>query len=392
MRIVWVTWFFLDYRIPVFEELSKLDGVEFYLLYNSDIKYGNINEKIRAALNESVIPMTGEVNLSYKSFSGFSNKGFRIPFQPGLIKKINQLKPDVLISDGFFQWTYAPLIVRATKGTPHVMCYEKTAHTERNAQRFRRAYRKFVMRWIDAICCSGRLCGDYVSSLGFDGTRINFGHMVADTYVLQQKAGDYTIQEKDILRNKLKLSGTVYLYVGRMHEMKGIMQLLKAWSTFTSDLVNKPSLLLVGSGDLDEQIKAEIKNQKLDTVIFSGRVNYDEIADYYQIADIFIIPTLEDNWSLVVPEAMASGLPIITSRYNGCWPELVQKSNGWVMDPLNHKNFVDTLSESYNAKDRFTEMGKSSVEIISHYTPLSAALSIYEACNIALCSRQNNLQ
>ena len=63
MRIVWSTWFFLDYRISVFKALSQLDGVDFYLLYNSDIKFGSINQKVKTALGNRVIPMTGAVNL-----------------------------------------------------------------------------------------------------------------------------------------------------------------------------------------------------------------------------------------------------------------------------------------------------------------------------------------
>jgi len=383
MRIVWTTWFFLDYRIPVFKELSQLEGVDFYLLYNSDIKFGNINQKIKAVLGNQVIPMTGSINLSHKFTSGVANKGFRIPYQPGLIRRISQLKPDVMISDGFFQWTYAPLVLRAIKGIPHVMCYERTSHTERNAQIIRRIYRKAVMRWIDAICCSGKLCGEYVASMGFDKEKITFGHMVADLEHLRKKSNEQEGHCAE-LKKKLGLSGIVYLYVGRIHEMKGVMNMLAAWLEFVSGLVDTPTLLIIGSGDQDEALRAEIDFQNLDSVKFLGWINYDDITYYYGIADIFIIPTLEDNWSLVVPEAMACGLPVITSIYNGCWPELVHESNGWVMDPLNHRNFVDTLYESFKAKDSLKRMGESSLEIIRKYTPLTAAMSIYETCKIAM--------
>jgi glycosyltransferase involved in cell wall biosynthesis len=383
MRIVWVTWFFLDYRIPVFEELCNLEDVEFYLLYNGDIEFGGINEKIKSALGNRVIPMTGAINLSYKFTSGVANKGFRIPYQPGLVKIILQLKPDVMVSDGFFQWTYAPLFLRATRGIPHVMCYERTSHTERNAQLIRRLYRKAVMRWIDAICCSGKLCGEYVASLGYSRERTTFGHMVGDTEQLRRKP---IAEQKyyESLKSKLGLSETVYLYVGRIHEMKGIFNMVSAWRDFISHIADKPSLLIIGSGELDHVLKSEISDHGLNTVKFIGRIDYDDIADYYHVANIFILPTLEDNWSLVVPEAMASGLPIITSIYNGCWPELVQESNGWVMDPLNHDNFVETLVESYKARAKFKKMGEASLEIIREYTPKSAAGNILETCKMAI--------
>lgn len=389
MRIVWSTLWFLDYRIPVFKELSLIEGVDFYLVYNGDVNSDRINQKVKLALGDRAIPMTGEKKLGSDSMSGFANKGFRIPYQPGLIRQITKLKPDVIISDGFYQWTYASLFIRATKGIPHVMCYERTSHTERNAQNIRLLYRKFVLKWIDVVCCSGKLCGEYIVGLGYNKSKITFGHMVADVdylknYSIRKAHNSYKISNKIV-----KVNRKIYLYVGQMIERKGVMNMLSAWSEFTSDLKEKPYLLLVGSGDQAEIIKAEILKKDLNTVEFLGRVNYDEIADYYQIADIFIIPTLEDNWSLVVSEAMASGLPVITSVYNGCWPELVQQSNGWVMDPLNHEDFVDTLKKSYANRDNFLKMGKASLEIINQFTPVTAAGNLYNSCKKAIDLRRH---
>lgn len=380
MRIVWSTLWFLDYRIPVFSQLANIKDVEFYLVYNKDVNPERINQKVKNALGDHSIPMTGELRLGKDTISGVANKGFRLPYQPGLIKTIKRLKPDVIVSDGFFQWTYAPLLLRATTGIPHVMCYEKTCHTERNAQTIREIYRKLVLKWIDVVCCSGQLCGEYVQQLGFNKDRITFGHMVADVDNLQTLTTRTTHERIHELKQNLGLSSTVYLYVGRMIELKGIMNLIKAWNEFTAGLVEKPSLLLVGSGEMEERIKIEIQNHKLDTVKMVGHVNYDEIADYYKVADIFILPTLEDNWSLVISEAMACRLPVITSIYNGCWPELVKESNGWVTDPLNHDAFVKTLQDSFYKMNKFKEMGDSSLEIISHFTPVTAAQSVFQSC------------
>ena len=83
------------------------------------------------------------------------------------------------------------------------------------------------------------------------------------------------------------------------------------------------------------------KDLGLTNVYFIGKVDYDNLPNYYQSADVFVIPTLEDNWSLVVPEAMASGLPILSSVYNGCYPEYVTEDNGWVFDPLDSSDFVE---------------------------------------------------
>lgn len=389
MKIVWSTLWFLDYRIAVFKELSQIEGVDFYLIYNQEVNSESINQKIRAALKGRAIPMTGEVKLGSNSVSGFANKGFRIPYQPGLVKQIRALQPDVMVSDGFFQWTYAPLYLRATAKIPHVMCYERTNHTERSAQVVRKLYRKLALKWIDVICCSGELCGQYVTQLGFDKSRITFGHMAADVESLKNQVEKIETTTLENLKQKLELSQTTYIYVGRMIELKGIMQLLNAWRDFSYNFSYKPTLVLVGSGEQDDMIKSEIKTKQLDNVRFVGRISYDDIATYYKLADVLVIPTLEDNWSLVVPEAMSCGLPVITSVYNGCWPELVQKRNGWVVDPLNHEDFVKTLTESYKKRSDFKTMGQVSYEIVQKYTPATAAKQIYESCQIAIGVRKN---
>ena len=97
------------------------------------------------------------------------------------------------------------------------------------------------------------------------------------------------------------------------------------------------------------------------------------------------MPTLEDNWSLVVPEAMASGLPILCSIYNGCWPELIKDaSNGWTIDPLKTDIFAGVLSRCIEQRHGLPVMGAHSRQIISQYTPASAAKAILAACEIAL--------
>jgi len=386
MRVVWVTRSFLDYRIPVYDELCRrLDG-QFALFYNADYVPDRCRLKAEEALGQATRGLRGESALACGLQSGFSNKGMRIPCQRGLIKAILKEEPDLLISDGFFQWTYAALWLRATRHIPHVMCYEKTGHTERRAQWYRTAYRKLVMRWIDAVCCNGRLCGEYTRSLGFPSDRITYGHMAADVKTLAEKSGQVTEDQIQQRRSELGVSGVVFLYVGRIIPLKGVLPLLEAWRTFSRELgKTKCSLLLVGGGPQEAECRAYCAENELDNVRFTGAIDYDLLPLYYRCADVFVMPTLEDNWSLVVPEAMACGLPVLCSKYNGCWPELVHPEiNGWVFDPLDQSDFVGKLRLCMDAQDRFGRLGKCSREIVERFTPESAAKSILTACEIAL--------
>jgi glycosyltransferase involved in cell wall biosynthesis len=384
MKVAWVTRSFLDYRIPVYEALSKRLGDNLTVIYNTDYVPDRCCTKIRRVLGPRAKGLRGELALKWARADGFTNQGLRIPYQKGLIKTVLRQQPDVLISDGFFQWTYAALYIRATRGIPHVMCYEKTCHTERNAQWYRTVYRRFAMRWIDAMCCNGTLCGQYTESLGFPADRITFGHMVADVEGLRRNADAVTAEQIHDLRLRLRLGGLVFLYVGRLIRLKGLQELLAAWSRFTGTVGNdNATLLIVGDGPQKGELERICEREGLSNVRFAGAVDYDGLAVYYRSADVFVIPTLEDNWSLVVSEAMACGLPIMCSIYNGCWPELVSRENGWTFDPLDTNQTLSALTEVLVARVRLTAMGRASERIVASHTSATAARQIVRACEIA---------
>lgn len=100
-----------------------------------------------------------------------------------------------------------------------------------------------------------------------------------------------------------------------------------------------------------------------------------KVHKYYGVSDVFVIPTLEDNWSLVVPEAMACRLPIACSIYNGCHPELVRKDyNGITFDPLNRQSLLDALS--YFHSNDLKSNGANSRELEKFFGPEQTAQNV----------------
>jgi glycosyltransferase involved in cell wall biosynthesis len=364
--------------------LDELVGHRLFVIYSKDFVPTRVCDKIENVLGSRAIGLAGEWKIGPEDLHYEANALHSIRFHPGLMKAIKNCKPNVLIGDGFFKWTAAALLYRIIHGVPLVVCYERTAHTERHAQRYRVTYRKFVMRWIDAMCCNGRLCGEYVQSLGFPAERIAYGHMVADTKTLNEKAVITTQQKRDAIRQKLDIKGLCFLFVGQLTDRKGVHHLLDSWSKFEKSRPAQGTLLIIGEGPEAGTLQNQANGLNLSCVRFPGAVDYDQIADYYASADVFIIPTLEDNWSLVVPEAMTCGLPILCSKYNGCWPELVHNSeNGWVFDPLDHEDLFRCLTECVKNKDRLKQMGEKSKVIVGNYTPEKAAETVLHACRIA---------
>jgi glycosyltransferase involved in cell wall biosynthesis len=382
MKISWITRSFLDYRIPVYAELDRLCGNNLTVIYYSDVVPERCIEKLKTAIGKRAIGLTGELRISGKKkqpLSSLDKRGTRIPFQPGLIREIKRSHPDIMVSDGFFQWTFAPLWLRLTRKIPLVMCYEGTKHTERNGGFFRILYRKNASRLIDHIVCNGRLCSEYIKELDYPKNRISIGNMAADTKLLYQSVSDFSAYQRLKLKDSIGLNQNVVLFIGRLVPLKGVDLLINVWiKVFKGN--NNISLLIVGDGAEKRKLENICIKGDSQNIKFTGNVDYDLIYSYYAIADVFIIPTLQDNWSLVVPEAMSCALPIISSKYNGCWPELVRSENGWVFDPLNEEDFSRTLRTVWENKDKWKQMGRESLRIVQDYTPEKVAANIFNAC------------
>jgi glycosyltransferase involved in cell wall biosynthesis len=325
-----------------------------------------------------------------KETVGFANRGLRIVYQPGLRKAIAAQNPDVLIGDGFFQWTFAALAHRARSSAALVVCYERTMHTERAAQSMRTWYRRNALRGVDAMACNGRLSREYSIALGMSPDRITVGQMAADSHELAAATAAVCDAERMRQRQDWGDPELVFLFVGRLNDRKGIAELLDGWAEFQRRRPGNWRLVIVGDGPSRGPLDRKVRETGVTGVVFSGHVDYSKIASIYAAADALVMPTLEDNWSLVVPEAMACGLPVLTSIYNGCHPELIAEGqNGWTFDPLNSRSTAAALGKLADSRQRLPEMGQRSREIEAAFGPDMAAKAIVEACRIALAHRRN---
>lgn len=386
MKLLWVNPSFLDYRIPLYKEIDERLNKNFKLVYSSKRIPERCDKKIKEAIGDNAISIKKDKIISIGSGNGFANKGINIPITGGLYKSIKQAKPEIIIAEGFFQFTPLTLLYAFIHRIPLIIAYERTKHTERNCPFYRRWYRRFINLFVSGYVVNGSLTKEYLISQGVKPEVIFTGAMCADSAELSKKVLSINDTElisckEEILKTK-EDKGFTYIFVGRIIPLKGIKYLLKAWEKHIIDFPHD-KLCIVGDGELLNDFKKEFSHS---SIIFTGAIDYSQIHKYYAVADVFIIPTLEDNWSLVVPEAMACGLPVACSIYNGCHPELVKKDiNGRTFDPLNEEDIVETLS--YFHSQDLKEMGKNSIEIEKEFSPEKTAENIINAARTILTKK-----
>lgn len=383
MKILWINPSFLDYRVPVYKKLNELTQNNFWIIFSKNRVPNRICNKIHNAIGDNAICFEGEKRIIIGEKEDMSNKWTSIPITHGLYKKIRQIKPDIIIAEGFFQWT--PFAVRYTffHHKPLLIAYERTAHTERNCPKWRSSYRQVIDKFTNGYLCNGILTKEYLEkSLKVNPLKLFIGGMSADSENLIKNISTLTNEEKSRIKRKYTTSnnGLLYLFVGQIIPRKGLRFLLEAWKKHIK-IYAEDDLIIVGDGECYQEYIQQYR--QISSIHFTGNINYDSIYQFYAIADVFVIPTLEDNWSLVVPEAMACGLPIACSIYNGCYPELVhEKENGSIFDPLNENSILKSLSIFHHVNLQMYRI--KSQEIESQFNSTNVAQNIFNACKAVI--------
>lgn len=169
-----------------------------------------------------------------------------------------------------------------------------------------------------------------------------------------------------------------FLFVGRLIVRKGVIYLLKALSELIK-LDIKCTLFIVGEGPDFSRLKRFCVDEKIDQYVeFIGSVNNEIIAAVYQQANVLILPSLVESLANVVLEAMASGLPIITTDTGAA--ELLD-DNGIMIPPHNAEKLKEAMIKLINSPELTSRYAVRSRILAEKYSWTRVAeeyVSIYE--------------
>ena len=147
------------------------------------------------------------------------------------------------------------------------------------------------------------------------------------------------------------------LFLSRIHPKKGLIELVRAWSKIHPKnwkvVVAGPS-----EGDHRAEVELFIKKKKLTKYFeFVGSVEGEEKNKLYQTADLFILPTFSENFGIVVAEALASGVPVITTKA-APWQGIEKFKCGWWID-VGEEPLKFALEEAlHSSPEKLSEMGE----------------------------------
>ena len=207
----------------------------------------------------------------------------------------------------------------------------------------KKIYLQFIYNKCDLILCINSQNKKFINnrfknnkSVILPNTTINF----SDYFNTKNK--DYSNRTFNINNNYKNI-----LYVGRIEESKGIIMLLEALNELGDYKFN---LILVGKNYISKQKLNKYK--KINLFIFN-EVEIEELKKFYSIADVFIFPSLEDTWGMVINEIFSYNCVVICSKNAGCYPDLANEENSLCFDSQNLNQLISYIKKSLEYKERY---------------------------------------
>ncbi len=228
---------------------------------------------------------------------------------------------------------------------------------------FKKAMKSFFIKGASAWICTGESVKGYFAHYGADPGRTYiypFSSMMAADMPKALPSG----ADRKKARKALDISEEkTVLAVGQFIPRKGFDILLRAWHHMP------PEYGLYIVGDVPTIAYESLKDSlRLKNVHFAGFMGKEQLSRYYTAADVFVLPTREDIWGLVIGEAMAFGLPVITTTACVAGIELVDASNGFLVEAENIEALHSAIKKVLSDKTDIAALRQNSFNKIKPYT------------------------
>jgi glycosyltransferase involved in cell wall biosynthesis len=320
------------YRIPLFAAMrTRLDRLHVLLMAeqeeNREWKLGSVPFTCEVLPGFHVKPPGAEVSLHLNY---------------GVMRALRRSNPDVVLSGGFAPanvaaWLYCRLRRRSFVGWGE-LSMQNLAQTSM----LKRGLRRVMTSWSDGAIASSSDARDVFAHYGLRPDRILTSIMPIDVEFFHQGATAWR-SSAGFQTERARYPGPILLSVGRLTERKGYRELFAMYAEIVR---RQPEvfLLIVGDGPERAEHEATVRTHGWTRVRFLGFQQAAEVVKCLALADVFVFHTLCDPFGAVLSEAMAAGVPVVSSVYAAATRDLIEDGvTGFRIDPKDTQSAADTI-------------------------------------------------
>jgi len=151
------------------------------------------------------------------------------------------------------------------------------------------------------------------------------------------------------------------LFVGRLTALKSVDTLLRAFMIAEKKMPGA-TLTLIGDGEQGDSLRKLSKGLGLKGARFLGSRKREEVAAYMKSSGMLVLPSVSEGFPLVIPEAMASGLPIVATRIRGMSEIVEEGANGYLVEPRNPEKLAERMILLMKSDEIRNRIGKNNIK------------------------------
>jgi glycosyltransferase involved in cell wall biosynthesis len=223
-------------------------------------------------------------------------------------------------------------------------------------------WRQSFFNQFDALIAYSRQGAREYAALGFSEERI----FTATNAVAPRPTGDLPTR-----RGAFDDKGPVVLYVGRLTARKRIELLLRACASINSS--PKPIVWIVGDGPERERLQ-NIASETYPDTHFWGALHGEALSERYQAADLFVLP---GTGGLAVQQAMSHGLPVIVAEADGTQADLVNKTNGWLVQAGRQDLLASAIEDALGDVESLRAKGQCAYQITKEKVNIENMVAVF---------------
>jgi glycosyltransferase involved in cell wall biosynthesis len=291
---------------------------------------------------------------------------------------LNQIEPDILAIAGY---SYPAMIYALLWCTWHrkpAILLSESKEDDAPRSDWKETFKRWLVKRYKAALVGGQPHKRYLTKLGMAPDAIFSGYDVI---------GNEAFHPKKISILPKPFDRPYFLTSNRFIPRKNLLFLLFSYAAYRQLAgCNSWDLVLCGDGQMRPQIEQYISELNLQTFVhLPGFLQQEELLPYFAHASCFIHASIQEQWGLVVNEAMAAGLPVLVSNRCGCFEDLVIEGvNGFGFDPENSQQLTNLMLKVSSEEIDLAKMGNAALEHIQKFSPDYFAQGLMQAVEYAL--------
>jgi len=368
----------IQYQAPMLRRIAAEPDIELKVFFSSDVSVrGYVDEGFGVRV-EWDTPLLEGYDYEFLPLVRDAMEGGVLgslgPLNRGVGKRLRTGRFDAVWLHGYHYLTNLQAIgTAAGLRIPTLVRADSTLH-DRQRSRLKLAVKQMFFNWLKPRLAAALSVGEentayWKHHLGAEFPIFPCVYAVDNEFFQRESREAAKTREQFRAALGLDAGRPVILFAAKLIPRKRCGDLVEAYLRLAQSEGRRPYLLIVGDGEERERLEARAARAGAGDIRFLGFRNQSELPRFYDLADVFVLASVDEPWGLSVNEVMNAGRPVIVSDQVGCHRDLVRSGvNGAVVPAGDIDALTTSLSVILTDGHKARAMGAESLRIIADYS------------------------